>query len=89
MTDPTSGIHKIEKRRKGMPIDRLAQAAENVGGVLRADLTPGDRVIVIDDLGYKGAVIFKLAVRHCGTCQFHVNAAAIFLSGIAYKTAVG
>lgn len=46
MTDPTSGIHKIEKRRKGMPIDRLAQAAENVGGVLRADLTPGDRVIV-------------------------------------------
>ncbi len=46
MTDPTSGIHKIEKRLKGMPIDRLAQAAENVGGVLRADLTPGDRVIV-------------------------------------------
>ena len=46
MTDPTSGIHKIERRRPGLPIDRLAQAAGTIGGVRRQDLDPGDRVIV-------------------------------------------
>ena len=46
MTDPTSGIHRLEKRRKGLPIDRLAHAAVEIGGVRREDLDPGDRVIV-------------------------------------------
>jgi hypothetical protein len=46
MTDPTSGIHTPEKRRKGLPIERLAQAAKDAGGVRRQDLATGDRVIV-------------------------------------------
>jgi hypothetical protein len=46
MTDLTSGIHKAARRRKGLPIDRLAHAAAEIGGVRREDLDPGDRVIV-------------------------------------------
>jgi len=46
MTDPPSGIHELPKRRKGLPIERLARAAASIGGVRRKDLHPDDRVIV-------------------------------------------
>jgi len=46
MTDPPSGIHRLQKPLKAIPIDDLAEAAGVVGGVRRRDLDPGDRIIV-------------------------------------------
>ena len=46
MTDPSSGIHRLQKPLKAIPIDDLAEAAGVVGGVRRQDLEIGDRVIV-------------------------------------------
>ena len=46
MTDPPSGIHRLQKPLKAIPIDDLAEAAGVVGGVRRQDLKSGDRVIV-------------------------------------------
>ncbi len=46
MTDPPSGVHHRTGPIKAIPIDDLASAAGVVGGVKRADLSPGDRVIV-------------------------------------------
>lgn len=46
MTDPPSGVHRRAKPLKAIPIDDLAEAAGDVGGVRRRDLETGDRVIV-------------------------------------------
>lgn len=46
MNDFTSGIHSLDRRRKGLPIDRLASAAAQIGGVRRKDVRAGDRIIV-------------------------------------------
>ena len=46
MTDPPSGIHRRTGPIKAIPIDDLADAAGELGGVKRRDLGPGDRVIV-------------------------------------------
>lgn len=42
----TSGIFRATKKRKAIPLDGLAEAAELVDGVRRRDLDPGDRVII-------------------------------------------
>ena len=62
MTEPTSGIHTLVGRRRGLPIERLARAAEKLGGVRRTDLHPGDRVIV----STKNSV-YSLTARADGT----------------------
>jgi hypothetical protein len=46
MADPTSGIRAVDRRRSGLPLERLARAAAGLGGVRRTDLRPGDRVVV-------------------------------------------
>jgi len=46
MSGPPSGIHRLQRRTKAVPIDGLATLAVRVGGVRRRDLSPGDRVIV-------------------------------------------
>jgi hypothetical protein len=42
----TSGIFRPGKKRRAIPLDGLAEAAELVDGVKRRDLDPGDRVVI-------------------------------------------
>jgi len=46
MNDPPSGIHHRPQPLRAIPVDELAEAAADFGGVRRRDLDPGDRVIV-------------------------------------------
>lgn len=46
MNSHNSGIHRLQRPSKAVPIDGLAKLAVRVGGVRRRDLAPGDRVIV-------------------------------------------
>jgi len=46
MSGPSSGIHRLQRPPKAVPIDGLTKLAVRVGGVRRRDLAPGDRVIV-------------------------------------------
>ena len=66
MPDPPSGIHRLQKPLKAIPIDDLADAAGVVGGIRRRDLEPGDRVIV----STKNSV-YSLTARADGS--FEVN----------------
>lgn len=46
MNDTTSGIHPRLQPSRALTVERLVSAAEELGGVRRRDLIPGDRIIV-------------------------------------------
>jgi hypothetical protein len=46
VNDTTSGIHPRPQPSRALTVDRLVSAAEEMGGVRRRDLIPGDRIIV-------------------------------------------
>ena len=46
MSDSPSGIHPRPERSRALTVDRLVSAAEEMSGVRRRDLIPGDRIIV-------------------------------------------
>lgn len=46
MSDTTSGIHQPPEPARALTVDRLVSAAEELGGIRREDLAPGDRLIV-------------------------------------------
>ena len=46
MSDTTSGIHRRQPPSKAMTVEGLVSAAEEIDGVRRGDLDPGDRIIV-------------------------------------------
>jgi len=46
MSRESSGIHRVRRPRKAVPLDGLTEAAELVDGVRRRDLDPGDRIVI-------------------------------------------
>ena len=46
MNDTTSGIFRPRRKRRAIPLDGLAEAADLVDGVRRRDLEPGDRIVI-------------------------------------------
>ena len=46
MTRDSSGIHERPRRARGMPVERLTEAADRIDGVRRREVGVGDRVIV-------------------------------------------
>jgi hypothetical protein len=46
VNDTTSGMHRRQAPSRALTVDGLVSAAEEIGGVRRSDLAPGDRLIV-------------------------------------------
>lgn len=64
MSDPPSGLHPRPERSRALTVDRLVCAAEEMGGVRRRDLAPGDRLIVSTRNS-----VYSLTARRDGSFQ--------------------